>query len=343
MKMLDHKGRFLLVLSVFIFILCILIWRMYDLTVMNRQFLLSQGDARSVRIVDLPAYRGMITDRNGIPLAVSTPVKSVWINPKQFSPTDTQFKQLAALLNLSKSQLLKQVKGSQKREFIYLKRQVFPSLAKKIASLNIKGINFQQEFKRYYPQAESSAQLVGFTNVDDDGLEGVEFAYQQWLKGVSGKKRVVKDRLGRVIEALDILQEPQSGHDLSLSIDSRIQYFAYRELKQTIEKFSAKTGSVVVLDTQNGEVLAIVNYPSFNPNARSHYPKERYRNKAITDLFEPGSVMKPFSIASALESGLFKPDSLIDTRPSWMMLQVCCNIPVMLASAKWYWQIRQSS
>ncbi|KTD22444.1 peptidoglycan D,D-transpeptidase FtsI family protein [Legionella londiniensis] len=321
MNTFRHRARFLFVSFCFVLILCVLIWRMYDLTIMNRQFLLNQGDARSLRTIDIPAYRGMITDRNGIPLAVSTPVKSAWINPKEFFPSEQQLTKLARLLNLSKSQLLKRVKESQEREFIYLQRQLPPALAKKIAGLEINGISFQEEFKRFYPQGEVTAQLIGFTNVDDNGIEGIELAYQHWLMGVSGKKRVVKDRLGRVIEELGIIRDPRPGNDLNLSIDSRIQYFAYRELQETVKKFAAKAGSVVVLDAKNGEALAIANYPSFNPNVRNHYSRDSYRNKAITDLFEPGSVMKPFSIASALESGHFTPDSLIDTHPSWMMLQ----------------------
>ena len=193
-------------------------------------------------------------------------------------------------------------------------------LAKQIEELKIPGLHFQEEFKRYYPQGESASQLLGFTNVDDNGLEGLELAYQQWLMGVSGLRRVVKDRMGHVIEELDSVREPRPGHDLRLSIDRRIQYFAYHELQDTITKFGAKSGSVVVLDAQNGEILAVANAPSFNPNARSHYTLDSYRNKAITDTFEPGSVMKVFSIASALESGVVTPTTVIDTRPSWMVV-----------------------
>jgi len=318
--MKGHLPRLLVVAFFFLLILAILIWRMHDLTVMDRQFLQGQGDARSLRVIDIPAYRGMITDREGAPLAVSTPVKSVWINPKEFAPDKKQFAALARLLSVSVQQLSKHVASAKGREFVYLQRQLPPAVAKKIHSLKIPGVNFQQEFKRYYPQADSAAQLVGFTNIDDNGIEGLELAYQQWLMGVSGKKRVVKDRLGHVIEELDILKEPRPGKELRLSIDRRIQYFAYHELQRTLEKYSAKSGSVVVLDTRNGEVIALANAPSFNPNARSHYTLDSYRNKAITDTFEPGSVIKPFSIASALESGLFAPDTIIDTRPGWMML-----------------------
>lgn len=316
-----HTCRLFIVSFFFILILAALTWRMYNLTIADRQFLQNQGDARSIRIVDIPAYRGVITDRQGAPLAVSSPVKSVWVNPKTFAPSEQQLKDLARLVKLPHKQLSTRVAEAKRREFIYLQRQITPALAKKIAELNIPGVHFKQEFRRFYPQAESTAQLVGFTDVDDRGIEGLEYAYQQWLMGFSGKKRVLKDRIGRIIDELGVIKEPHPGSDLRLSIDRRIQYFAYRELEQTLEKYAAKSGSVVVLDSQNGEVLAVANAPSYNPNARGHYSYDRYRNIAITDTFEPGSVIKPLSIASALESGQFNPDSLIDTRPSWMMVK----------------------
>ncbi len=319
MKIKGHQARLLFIAFFFVLLLAILIWRMHDLTVLDRKFLKGQGDARSLRVIDIPAYRGMITDRQGSPLAVSTPVKSVWVNPKVFSPDTKQLAALARVLGLPTDQIIKHVK-SQGREFAYLQRQLTPMVAKKIADLKIPGINFQEEFKRYYPQADSVAQLIGFTDVDDNGIEGLELAYQQWLMGVSGKKRVVKDRLGRVIEELDIQKEPRPGNELRLSIDKRIQYFAYHELQETVTKFGAKSGSVVVLDARNGEVLAVANAPSFNPNARGRYTLDSYRNKAITDTFEPGSVIKPLTIASALESGQVTPTTIIDTRPSWMIV-----------------------
>ncbi len=294
---------------------------MVDLTVLHRQFLQGQGNARSLRVVDIPAYRGMITDRNGTPLAVSTPVESVWVNPKEFSPDEDQFMQLAKYLNFSPKQLSRKVVNAQTREFLYLKRQLPPSLSKKIEALKIPGVNFQKEFKRFYPDSDSMSQIIGFTNVDDLGLEGMELAYQDWLMGIVGKKRVIKDRLGRVIEELGVLKEPRPGHELSLSIDRRLQYLVYSELNKTVEEFAAKSGSVVVLDTENGEILAMANVPSYNPNSRGRYDKDSYRNRALTDTFEPGSVIKPFSIASALETGLFKPETIIDTNPGWMSVQ----------------------
>lgn len=320
MKKRGHCVRLIIVASFFVLILGILIWRMLDLTVLHRQFLKGQGDARSLRIQDIPAYRGMITDRQGTPLAVSTPVQSVWVNPKEFLPTKEQLVKLSQLINMPVTTLLGRVKQAGLREFLYLQRQLPPMVAKKIEVLKIPGVNFQQEFKRYYPEADSTAQLLGFTNIDDVGIEGLELAYQDWLMGVPGKRRVVKDKMGRVIEELGVIKEPRSGHDLVLSIDRRIQYLAYHELQTTLEKFQAKSGSVVVLDTKTGEILAAANSPSFNPNARARYSRASYRNKAITDTFEPGSVIKPFSIASALGSGLVKPETIIDTRPSWMIV-----------------------
>jgi cell division protein FtsI (penicillin-binding protein 3) len=318
MKKTGHFARLVTVAVFFSLLLLVLIWRMVDLTVLHRQFLQGQGNARSLRVIDIPAYRGMITDRHGTPLAVSTPVESVWVNPKEFSPDEPQFMQLAKYLNLSPKELSRKIVQAQNREFLYLQRQLPPMLSKKIEALKIPGINFQKEFKRYYPDSDSISQLLGFTNVDDQGLEGIELAYQDWLMGVVGKKRVIKDRTGRVIEELGVVKEPRPGHELPLSIDRRLQYLAYSELNKTVEEFAAKSGSVVVVDAENGEILAIANYPSYNPNSRGRYDRDTYRNRALTDTFEPGSVIKPFSIASALETGLFTPDTIIDTNPSWM-------------------------
>ncbi|MDP3561355.1 MAG: penicillin-binding protein 2 [Legionellaceae bacterium] len=313
-----HLARLWVVAVFFVILFSILLWRMIDLTVLDRQFLQGQGNARSLRTIDIPAYRGMILDREGAALAVSTPVQSLWVNPKTFSPSATQLKKLAHILNVSPILLADRVKATRNREFVYLQRQLTPMLAKDILALKIPGVNFQEEFKRYYPEADSAAQLLGFTNVDDNGIEGLELAYQHWLVGISGKKRVVKDRIGRIIEELNVVKEPRAGNALQLSIDRRIQFFAYHELQKTLDQFGAKSGSVVVLDTRFGEVLAIANAPSFNPNARSHYTLDSYRNKALTDTFEPGSIIKPFSIASALDTGRFTPSTIIDTRPSWM-------------------------
>ncbi|WP_040534408.1 peptidoglycan D,D-transpeptidase FtsI family protein [Legionella drancourtii] len=320
MKKTRHLTRLVTVSVFFSLLLLILIWRMVDLTVLHRQFLQGQGNARSLRTVDIPAYRGMITDRHGAPLAISTPVESVWVNPKEFSSDKEQFMSLAAYLHLTPKQLSRKIVNAEKenREFLYLQRQLPPALSKEIEALKIPGVNFQKEFKRYYPDSDSISQLLGFTNVDDQGLEGIELAYQDWLRGIVGKKRVIKDRLGRIIEELNVTKEPRPGRDLVLSIDRRLQYLAYSELSKTVEEFAAKSGSVVVVDTENGEILAMANVPSYNPNSRGRYDKDTYRNRAVTDTFEPGSVIKTFSIASALETGLFTPSTIIDTNPSWM-------------------------
>lgn len=320
MKGVSHKKRFLTISLFFVVLLSVLVTRLFSLMIFDRSFLKGQGDARSVRVIDIPAFRGMIFDRSGAPVAVSTPVESVWLNPKKFAPTDDELKKLAKLLKMTPSSINKRLANVEERGFIYLKRHINPNQAQKIKALNITGVNFKQEFKRYYPDAERLAQLVGFTNIDDDGLEGLELAYQDWLHGEPGKRRVIKDRTGRIIDELEVIQEPQPGHSLQLTIDRRIQFFAYHELKQTVKNFKAKSGSVVVLDAREGDVLAVVNYPSFNPNARGRYDVAAYRNRAMTDMFEPGSVTKPFTVASALQSGKFKPDTMINTNPGWMVV-----------------------
>ena len=320
MKRSTHYIRLVIVGVFFTLILAVIIWRVLDLMVFNRQFLKNQGDARSVRTIEIPAYRGMITDRNGVPLAISTQVESVWVNPKVFKPSKAKLLKLSKILHVQVKFFNSLDKKYKNKEFVYLSRQLSPAIASKVRDLNIKGVNFQQEYKRYYPQLESSAQVVGFTNIDDKGIEGMELAYQDWLRGENGKKKVIKDRMGRVVEEIQVIKSPRAGRDVALSIDSRIQYLAYNALVKTCKKFEAKSGSVVVVDTQTGEVLAVVNYPSFNPNAREKYTKSDFRNRAIVDSFEPGSVMKPFSIASALEVGHFNKDTVIDTRPGWMVV-----------------------
>lgn len=313
-----HKYR-LFTLGLFFSCLVIaLTWRMVDLTILDRQFLKYQGDARSLRVMDIPAYRGMIKDRQGVPLAVSTPVESAWINPKEFKISPVQLKHLSRRIGIPEKSILHKVNTAGQHEFVYLRRQLPPETARTISDLKIPGLFFQQEFKRYYPDSDSAAQLIGFTNIDDRGIEGLELAYQEWLRGTPGKERVTKDLRGHVIENLGILKESHAGHDLTLSIDRRIQYIAYHELTNTLEQFGAASGSVVVLDTQSGEILAAANAPSFNPNARGDFSLDSYRNKAFTDTFEPGSVMKAFSIASVLETKQVTPQTIIDTRPGWM-------------------------
>jgi cell division protein FtsI (penicillin-binding protein 3) len=313
-------ARYYFLLSFFAIMGLLLLWRIIDLTILDRTFLRRQGDARSIRTLSMPAYRGMISDRNGVPLAVSTPVKSVWANPLEFAPSEKQLTSLATYLKTSPKAIKERIDSANNKEFVYLSRHIAPHLAASIKVLNIPGINFQQEFRRYYPDGENTAHLIGFTNIDDIGLEGLELAYDDWLKGVAGKKRVLKDRLGHIIEEVGVIHPPRSGRNIALSIDRRIQYLALRELKQTIKKYAAKSGSVIVLDVTTGELLAAVNYPTFNPNSRARRNDGSYRNRAFTDVFEPGSVIKAFSVASAVKSGKFAKDSLIDTRPSWMRI-----------------------
>ncbi len=313
-----YRWRYLTVVFVMTLAVVGLLWRMVDLTVIDRLFLQNQGDARSIRMVSLPAYRGMISDRNGEPLAISTPVQSVWANPKEFDHKDSTLFKLAKLLNTPVRSIRKRILAANAREFIYLKRGLNPNIAAQIKALNIPGINLEREFRRFYPEGEITSHIIGFTNIDDSGQEGLELAYDQWLQGVQGRKRVLKDRLGHIVQDIALIKEPSPGHNLTLSIDRRIQYLAYRALKKAVEKNKVKSGSVVVLDARTGEVLALVNQPTYNPNRRPKIHDGRYRNRAVTDNFEPGSVIKAFTVASALESGQFNPDTIIDTSPSWL-------------------------
>lgn len=297
-----------------------LLWRLIDLNVLDRFFLLRQSKLRVLRVVNIPAYRGMITDRLGVPLAISTPVDSVWINPQLFKATPTQLKVLTHLLHLPIAFIEKLEKKSSDRQFVYLKRGNPLFVTKKIRMLKISGVFFQREYRRYYPEGEISSHVVGLTNIDDQGQEGLELAYNRWLGGVSGKMEVLQDRVGHVIADVAVLKKPMQGHNLNLSIDHRIQYLAYCALKETVANYHAKSGSVVVLDVKTMEILAMVNQPSYNPNSRTNDNYGCYRNRAVTDMFEPGSVNKPFTIALALESGRYKSDTKIDTNPGWMKI-----------------------
>jgi len=315
--------RFYLLSLLVLLVVAGLIVRMIDLAVIKRPFLQYQGDARALRLISEPSFRGMIMDRDGYPLAISTSVYSIWVNPKEFFLSQKQITMLSAALNIEPQiiQTLVQRYKNKNREFVYLKRQVAPDSAEKIKSWMLPGIYLQQDYKRFYPEGEVAAHVIGFTNVDDQGQEGLELAYNDWLTGASGKKYVLKDRRGRVISNLQTIQKQRAGSDLTLSINRRIQYLAYRELLQGVEKNSAASGSVVVLDIKTGEVLAMVNQPSFNPNKISLQEKDHLRNRAVTDIFEPGSTIKTFSITSALDSGKFKPDTMIDTYPGWIRVE----------------------
>ena len=307
--------RLLAVLAMLGGVAALLVWRAVDIQVLNREFLQEQGDARHLRVVTMPAHRGMITDRNGEPLAISTPVDSVWANPRELLAARAQWPRLMRLLKLDAATLQQHLAKRVDREFIYLKRAVSPELAQQVVALAVPGVSLQREYRRYYPAGEVAAHVLGFTNVDDRGQEGIELAYEEWLRGVPGSKRVIKDNLKRIVENVEGISDPVSGKDLALSIDRRLQYLAYRELKATIQSSGAKAGSVVMLDVNTGEILAMANYPSFNPNNRIKLRGDAYRNRAVTDVFEPGSTIKPFTIAAALEVGKYQPHTMIDTTP----------------------------
>lgn len=294
--------------------------RAFDLHVSDKDFLQEQGDARSLRTIPVVAHRGMIVDRNGEPLAVSTPVDSIWAQPQEFEVSPQQLSQLAKLLEMRPQDISKLVneKKQDDKQFVYLKRRINPTQAQKVIDLDIPGISTLREYRRYYPTGEVTAHVVGFTNVDDVGQEGTELAHEQSLRGTDGSQLVMKDRLGRVVKPVDLIKAPKPGTDLILSIDRRLQYLTYRELKRAVFANKAKSGSAVVLDVQTGEVLAMVNQPSFNPNNRQELIGSRYRNRVATDTFEPGSTVKPFTIAAALETGRFKPGTMIDTAPGYL-------------------------
>jgi len=279
-------------------------------------FLQAQGDNRSIRQVVVPAYRGLITDRNGEPLAISTPVTAIIANPQQIRDHDLD--RLSKAMNTSSVQLRARLKRYRNKSFMYLARQLPTEQAATILDLGIPGVSGRREYKRFYPAGEVTAQLVGFTDINDSGQEGMELAYDTWLTGESGSKKVVKDRAGRVINDISLIKPARSGENLRLSIDLRVQYAAYRALKAAVQKHHAKSGSVVVLDVITGEVLAMVNQPSFNPNDRSHLKSDSTRNRAMTDIMEPGSTVKPFTILAALESGKFSADSVISTSPGYL-------------------------
>jgi len=283
-------------------------------------FLQTQGDARSIRSEPIPAYRGLITDRNGEPLAVSTPVTSVIANPKHLQNLASQddLKRLSESLGISLIQLSARLNRYRNKSFMYLARQLPVNEAQKVLDLGIVGVSGRQEFKRFYPAGEVTAQLVGFTDINDEGQEGMELAYNAGLTGEAGSKKVIKDLAGRVIKDISLLKPARAGETLRLSIDLRVQYAAYRALKASVQKHQAKSGSVVVLDVETGEVLAMANQPSFNPNDRSALRSDSVRNRAMTDMMEPGSTVKPFTLLAALESGKFQPHTIVDTNPGYL-------------------------
>jgi len=309
------KQRLALVSLLLVFISFILVWREVDLHVVSKDFLKTQGDARYLREVSEPADRGMILDRNGEPLAISTPVLSVWANPQELIRDRSDWARLGVVLNMSVKELQQELADHSTKEFVYLKRQVIPDVADRIKKMEIPGVFLTREYRRYYPAGEVTAHVVGFTNIDDVGQEGIELALDKKLRGIPGAKRVIKNRLGQIVEEVEQVALPQHGEDVVLTIDRRVQYLAYRELKAAVQGDQAESGTAVILDAQTGEIIAMVNQPSYNPNNRDQVPVDNMRNRAITDVFEPGSTVKPFTVAAALESGKFKPKSIVDTSP----------------------------
>ena len=291
-----------------------LVARAVYVQVIANDFFLHQGEVRFARTLTLPANRGRVLDRNGLLLASSVPAPSIWANPEDIERDPAKLRALARLLQMSPAELDKKLKDDEKT-FVWLRRQVDEPVVKEILALNIKGIYHIKEYKRLYPEGEAAAHIVGFTNVEDQGQEGVELVFQKQLAGKTGSRRVIKDRLGRVVEAVGETVPPEDGQDLQLSVDSKVQFFAYQKLREAVEENKAKAGSVVVLDAQTGEVLALANYPSYSPDKRINLSGEQLRNRALTDTFEPGSTMKPFTVSLALEKGIVKPETLIQTAP----------------------------
>lgn len=299
-------------------LLGIIVWKIIDLQVVNNEVLQDQGNRRTVRNDIIVANRGNITDRNGQALAISTPVQSLWLNPRQILPDPAAWEKLSpalAAIDINTDVLWNRMQANAEREFMYIKRRLPPAEAQSILDLRVAGVYAQEEYKRFYPLGEVAVHVVGLTNSDDVGQEGLELAYEEWLQGKPGSKQVLKDRRGGIIREVKINDVAQPGKDLQLSIDSRIQFLAYKALKEEVTRRYAKSGTAVVLDVKTGEVLAMVSQPSYNPNNRASLNEDEMRNRAIVDLLEPGSTVKPFTIMAALESGLFDTGSIIDTNP----------------------------
>ncbi len=309
------RAVLLLLLSAF----SVLIGRAVYLQGLNNSFLQQKGESRYSRVIELSATRGVITDRNKELLAISTPVEAVWASPADIEILPARLKRLAQLLELDVAEIEGRLADT-RREFVYLKRALPPEQAAKVVELNIPGVFLQREYRRYYPGREYTAHLIGYTDVDDKGQEALELAFDAQLAGKPGSRRVIKDRLGHIVEDVESIRTPQQGRDLALSIDAKIQYLAYRELKSAVAANQAKAGGIVVLDVRTGEVLAMVNLPSYNPNNRGKLEPMRTRNRAVTDLFEPGSTLKPFTVAVAIETGMVTPETVIQTAPGQLVI-----------------------
>ena len=315
-KITGHTKRRRFLFGIYVLCMLGLFVRISYLQVWNKEFLKNHGDARALRVVKIPANRGSILDRNGEPLAISTPVSSIWATPREvMAAKHENFAMLAEYLQMEEQTLMAILHNYSSKEFAYLKRLISPALAQQVMALKIPGIYTQKEYRRYYPTGEVTAHVLGFTNIDDAGQEGIELAYDDWLNGSTGSHKVLQDRLGQVIEHVEMMSIPDHGKDLVLSIDKRIQYLAYRELQKAVTEHKARAGVLVILDAQTGEIIAMVGQPSYNPNDRTGFKSAYYRNRALTDVFEPGSTIKPFTIASALENGTHDLKTVINTSP----------------------------
>ena len=315
-----YPWRFRLMLGLLALMVGAIAWRIIDLQVVDRDFLIGQGDARSLRHIPIPAHRGLITDRNGEPLAVSTPVTTLWANAKELQVAKDKWPELAAALGQDPKALSERLEAQANKEFIYLVRGLTPEQGQQVLDLKVPGVYGIEEFRRFYPAGETTAHMVGFTDIDDHGREGVELAYDEWLAGVPGKRQVIKDRRGRLIKDVQVTKNAKAGKPLALSIDLRLQYLANRELRNAIIENGAKAGSLVIMDVKTGEILAMVNQPTYNPNNRRNLQPAMMRNRAMIDVFEPGSTMKAISMSAALESGRWKPTDKVEVYPGTLQL-----------------------
>lgn len=323
MKKIDLSAipwRFQLVLGLLAIMVGAICWRIVNLQVFDHDFLQAHGDARSVRHIPIPAHRGLISDRNGEPLAVSTPVVTLWANGKELATARDRWPDLAKALGQDPKALGERLEQNANREYMYLVRGLTPERGEQVLDLKVPGVYSQEEFRRFYPAADVTAHVIGFTDIDDHGREGLELAFNDWLSGVPGKRQVLKDRRGRLIKDVQVTQNAKPGKALALSIDLRLQYLAHRELRNALVEFGAKAGSLVMMDVKTGEVLAMVNQPSYNPNNRRNLQPAAMRNRAMIDVFEPGSTMKPFSMTAALETGRWKPQDKVDVWPGSLQI-----------------------
>ncbi|WP_172680157.1 penicillin-binding protein 2 [Pseudomonas sp. P1.31] len=312
--------RFRLMVALLGVMVAAICWRIIDLQVVDRDFLKGQGDARSLRHIPIPAHRGLITDRNGEPLAVSTPVTTLWANAKEMQSAKEKWPALAAALGQDPKALTERLEAQANKEFIYLVRGLTPEQGQAVLDLKVPGVYGIEEFRRFYPAGEVTAHMVGFTDIDDHGREGVELAYDEWLAGVPGKRQVIKDRRGRLIKDVQVTKNAKAGKPLALSIDLRLQYLANRELRNAIIENGAKAGSLVIMDVKTGEILAMVNQPTYNPNNRRNLQPAMMRNRAMIDVFEPGSTMKAISMSAAIESGRWKPTDTVEVYPGTLQI-----------------------